>query len=158
MEGRQPSESDLKEVKKLDQWLERQPAIAKALSPPLSGTNRRFLRLLGVLCPMLHMTARYFYEKRLVMLQHFKSRVETADNRLTFAYLLSMELKSGLAGGHFNAAHVITHAMQVVRECDACKRVYVALPRCSRCRMVGYCNVACQRAHWAEHQKMCRRI
>lgn len=28
--------------------------------------------------------------------------------------------------------------------------------RCSRCKSVSYCNVACQRAHWSLHKNKCR--
>jgi hypothetical protein len=30
------------------------------------------------------------------------------------------------------------------------------LSLCSRCRCVGYCSVACQRAHWPEHKMLCK--
>jgi len=28
--------------------------------------------------------------------------------------------------------------------------------KCSKCRVTRYCSVKCQRAHWAEHKKICR--
>ena len=32
------------------------------------------------------------------------------------------------------------------------------LKRCSGCRSVRYCSVACSRAHWQEHKVECRRL
>ena len=30
--------------------------------------------------------------------------------------------------------------------------------RCSACNMVNYCGVECQRASWAQHKRVCRKI
>ena len=30
--------------------------------------------------------------------------------------------------------------------------------RCSRCKMMYYCNVECQRKHWKKHKKECKRV
>ncbi len=29
---------------------------------------------------------------------------------------------------------------------------------CSACKMVNYCGAECQRASWAQHKKVCRKI
>jgi hypothetical protein len=31
----------------------------------------------------------------------------------------------------------------------------IFMPTCGRCRLVRYCNVACQRAHWSAHRASC---
>jgi hypothetical protein len=30
-----------------------------------------------------------------------------------------------------------------------------ATSRCSRCRVIAYCNKDCQKAHWSLHKRMC---
>lgn len=39
--------------------------------------------------------------------------------------------------------------------CAACKKIPENLKRCSRCRVVFYCSVECQRGHWAQHKATC---
>ena len=39
--------------------------------------------------------------------------------------------------------------------CAACKKVVENRKRCSRCRVVFYCSVECQRRHWSQHKPTC---
>jgi len=42
--------------------------------------------------------------------------------------------------------------------CSKCYRVgtkYLQLRRCSRCFLVAYCSVTCQKQHWKEHKTIC---
>jgi hypothetical protein len=44
-------------------------------------------------------------------------------------------------------------------ECGRCGKVGVVktkLKKCSRCRVVWYCDVECQKAHWIEHKNGCK--
>ena len=43
------------------------------------------------------------------------------------------------------------------RSCGHCGRTDGAFSRCARCRGVVYCGIACQRADWKTHKKVCRR-
>ena len=45
----------------------------------------------------------------------------------------------------------------VGKNCASCQLKAPKLLRCSRCLSVFYCNVACQRAHWAQHKSNCAR-
>lgn len=42
-------------------------------------------------------------------------------------------------------------------KCCVCETEGAALKRCSLCREVAYCTVACQRKHWPEHKLVCKR-
>jgi hypothetical protein len=42
--------------------------------------------------------------------------------------------------------------------CNACQKVPENLKRCSRCRTAVYCSVECQRQHWAQHKKACKKV
>jgi len=43
------------------------------------------------------------------------------------------------------------------RSCARCGNRNQVLMCCARCHEVSYCGRACQRAHWAQHKKECRR-
>ncbi|KAJ6581191.1 hypothetical protein B0H19DRAFT_930096 [Mycena capillaripes] len=47
-------------------------------------------------------------------------------------------------------------AAVVEETCVACNKSESTLLKCSRCREVGYCGKACQKAHWKEHKKVCK--
>jgi hypothetical protein len=42
-----------------------------------------------------------------------------------------------------------------VGECAAAACARKSIARCTRCRRVGYCGVACQKAHWVVHKAVC---
>ena len=44
-------------------------------------------------------------------------------------------------------------------ECDHRRTgKFVKLEMCSRCRLIGYCGVACQTVHWQEHKVLCKSL
>jgi hypothetical protein len=50
--------------------------------------------------------------------------------------------------------------MRMQRECDVCGARgdrATKLLKCDGCKSVLYCSEACQRAHWPEHKRVCRR-
>ena len=41
--------------------------------------------------------------------------------------------------------------------CMGCKKIYeTVLDRCSRCKMVHYCDVECQKKDWKSHKVKCK--
>ena len=41
-------------------------------------------------------------------------------------------------------------------KCDFCLKISsVNLKKCSRCKLVAYCNCDCQRSHWPQHKVIC---
>lgn len=52
-----------------------------------------------------------------------------------------------------------TNTIVPIKRCDYCHRTAneeVKLMKCSRCLMVSYCSVECQKSHWTEsHKKLC---
>ena len=43
-------------------------------------------------------------------------------------------------------------------KCAACGTgVMASLKGCTSCKVVKYCNVSCQRAHWSKHKKECKK-
>jgi hypothetical protein len=40
--------------------------------------------------------------------------------------------------------------------CDGCRHPCDTLMKCARCKKVAYCSKRCQKAHWKEHQPMCK--
>lgn len=45
---------------------------------------------------------------------------------------------------------------KIIHQCDFCKKDFRELLRCSRCKKVRYCSVACQKSDWPNHKKICR--
>lgn len=43
-----------------------------------------------------------------------------------------------------------------VTHCGSCKKGNVTLSKCSRCKSVAYCSVACQKAAWPTHKATCK--
>ena len=44
------------------------------------------------------------------------------------------------------------------RSCESCSTpLPVTASKCSACQEVHYCGPECQKAHWPEHQKSCRK-
>lgn len=41
------------------------------------------------------------------------------------------------------------------KQCENCSKINNDLLRCSRCKIVYYCDQECQRANWPEHKKVC---
>lgn len=41
-------------------------------------------------------------------------------------------------------------------KCASCKHTPEKLRICKQCRLVGYCNEDCQKAHWKVHKKFCK--
>ena len=39
--------------------------------------------------------------------------------------------------------------------CNRCKEIRKNLRRCSRCKLVKYCDSKCQIADWIHHKEMC---
>ena len=50
---------------------------------------------------------------------------------------------------------IISRQMDEKVCCAACKKMAENLKRCSRCRVVFYCSVECQRGHWGQHKSTC---
>ena len=48
-----------------------------------------------------------------------------------------------------------TTASDEENSCASCKKRSEKLKRCSRCRVVVYCSVECQRSHWTQHKIVC---
>ena len=52
-------------------------------------------------------------------------------------------------------------AARAPRACAACSTIEPAVrtyPKCERCRVVYYCNAACQRTHWPTHKLECQAL
>ena len=47
---------------------------------------------------------------------------------------------------------------KILRECASCDKSATDLKRCTACKSVWYCDVACQKAHRKAHKKECKRI
>lgn len=47
---------------------------------------------------------------------------------------------------------------EVSTSCVQCHKVMAQDSHCSRCASVSYCSVACQRAHWPTHKRVCRHL
>ena len=45
----------------------------------------------------------------------------------------------------------------ILSRCAACGRSGDDLKGCTSCKLVKYCNVSCQRAHWPKHKKECKK-
>lgn len=41
--------------------------------------------------------------------------------------------------------------------CANCDDLKEKMPRCGGCMAVRYCSIECQKAHWLEHKKVCRK-
>ncbi|KAL7523925.1 hypothetical protein ACHAXR_001505 [Thalassiosira sp. AJA248-18] len=41
-------------------------------------------------------------------------------------------------------------------QCAACGKGGDALKKCNSCKLVKYCNINCQRAHWSVHKNVCK--
>lgn len=39
--------------------------------------------------------------------------------------------------------------------CDTCRRLSVGMVRCGRCKLVYYCDKACQKKDWKRHKQWC---
>lgn len=46
-------------------------------------------------------------------------------------------------------------AISAVIRCANCNSMQEEMKRCSRCKMVLYCDAICQKAHWKQHKKIC---
>ena len=44
------------------------------------------------------------------------------------------------------------------KKCSACGKESDKLMKCRDCKCVWYCDAACQKRHWKEHKKECKRI
>ena len=42
-------------------------------------------------------------------------------------------------------------------KCAACGKVDVGLKACAACKLVKYCMASCQKAHWSQHKKECKK-
>ncbi|XP_059177459.1 N-lysine methyltransferase SMYD2-B-like [Physella acuta] len=40
-------------------------------------------------------------------------------------------------------------------KCAHCEKPSSSLKRCSRCKVVSYCDIECQRAHYIQHKEIC---
>ncbi|KAI9916749.1 hypothetical protein PsorP6_016774 [Peronosclerospora sorghi] len=40
--------------------------------------------------------------------------------------------------------------------CGACRKAKGSLKRCGSCRLISYCSLSCQKAHWKYHKIVCR--
>ena len=88
------------------------------------------------------------YERRLVALLKPGGALDGASDdayAAADAYVASRE--GGLAA--------ILDAPRPVARCDACAEPAATLKRCTKCRLVAYCSVACQRKHWPAHKPDC---
>ncbi|THH03118.1 hypothetical protein EW145_g6513 [Phellinidium pouzarii] len=45
-----------------------------------------------------------------------------------------------------------------IHTCISCCKAPSAIKRCSRCKKVSYCNVACQSADYAKHEEFCKAV
>ena len=45
------------------------------------------------------------------------------------------------------------YGMEVM--CDNCKKFFLSIQRCGRCRVAWYCSAECQRADWPTHKHVC---
>ncbi len=41
--------------------------------------------------------------------------------------------------------------------CNFCNEIRKNLRRCSRCKLVKYCDSKCQKADWIHHKDMCKK-
>lgn len=39
--------------------------------------------------------------------------------------------------------------------CDSCKKFYLSIQRCARCKVTWYCSRKCQKDDWATHKFVC---
>ncbi|KAL3898519.1 MAG: hypothetical protein SGARI_006653, partial [Bacillariaceae sp.] len=46
----------------------------------------------------------------------------------------------------------------IQRTCGNCQSELENILRCSRCHVVFYCNKACQKEHWKQHRRVCKKI
>ena len=44
------------------------------------------------------------------------------------------------------------------RTCAFCGVVQLNMMRCSRCKQVHYCSGECQKSHWKEHKRQCKKL
>ncbi|KAI0709169.1 hypothetical protein C8Q76DRAFT_626320, partial [Earliella scabrosa] len=44
-----------------------------------------------------------------------------------------------------------------IHRCSWCNMPSAILKQCARCHTVTYCDISCQRSHWAEHKAVCSR-
>lgn len=49
-------------------------------------------------------------------------------------------------------------AFQDNKTCSTCGEERKHLKRCTRCKMVQYCDVCCQKLHWPNHKKFCDKL
>lgn len=47
---------------------------------------------------------------------------------------------------------------RIKRTCASCEKVGDDLKVCTRCKGPRYCGVACQKADWPEHKRVCQRL
>merc|ERR1712098_654381 len=44
------------------------------------------------------------------------------------------------------------------RTCAFCGVVQLKMKICSRCKQVNYCSGQCQKSHWKEHKRQCKKM
>eukprot|EP00923_Selenidium_pygospionis_P049566 GHVN01085361.1.p2 GENE.GHVN01085361.1~~GHVN01085361.1.p2 ORF type:complete len:106 (-),score=10.86 GHVN01085361.1:396-713(-) len=42
--------------------------------------------------------------------------------------------------------------------CTHCKKSRLKMLQCSRCKSAQYCDAKCQKTHWAQHKKECKKL
>lgn len=55
--------------------------------------------------------------------------------------------------------YALTVQTETCKRCSLCKATDKVLQRCAGCKLVRFCNTACQTAHWtAGHKIVCKRL
>ncbi|KAG7171087.1 Ankyrin repeat and MYND domain-containing protein 2-like [Homarus americanus] len=77
---------------------------------------------------------------------------------------LFMQLARNITGGEIGDTSALCilsgcingqRAFQDDKACSTCGQEQKALKRCSKCKMVQYCDRCCQKLHWPIHKKFC---
>ncbi|KAJ3411381.1 hypothetical protein HDV05_002306 [Chytridiales sp. JEL 0842] len=95
----------------------------------------RRLNNLGYLCPLEEFRVHY--------------------TRLALAYRFLLKVADLYRATILNKAEICKTVCDGLGGCLVCNVKGKKLKACSICRLVYYCGVDCQKAHWSEHKKVC---